>query len=63
MAGEGSEGNLRYEATEGGTPTITLEMGKAHRFERELINHALDGVRSVFAEYSVYPEETVRWPG
>lgn len=63
MAGEGSEGMLRYEATEGGTPTITLEMGQAHRFERELINHALDGVQSVFAEYGVYPQETVRWPG
>jgi len=63
MAGEGSEGMLRYEATRGGTPTITLEMGEAHRFERELIDHALDGVRSVFAEYGVYPQETVRWPG
>jgi len=63
MAGEGSEGMLRREATEDGIPTITLEMGEAHRFERKLIDHALGGVRSVFAEYGIYPQETVRWPG
>ncbi|MEF8827392.1 MAG: succinylglutamate desuccinylase/aspartoacylase family protein [Haloarcula sp.] len=63
MAGEGSEGMLRREATADGIPTITLEMGEAHRFERELIDHALEGVRSVFAEYNIYPQETVRWPG
>ncbi|MEF8915850.1 succinylglutamate desuccinylase/aspartoacylase family protein [Natronomonas sp.] len=63
MAGEGSSGMLRREATDDGIPTITLEMGEAHRFERVLINHALDGVRSVFAEYGIYKQETVRWPG
>jgi hypothetical protein len=63
MAGEGSSGMLRREATDDGIPTITLEMGEAHRFERELIDHALDGVRSVFAEYGIYQQETVRWPG
>ncbi|WP_255152735.1 succinylglutamate desuccinylase/aspartoacylase family protein [Halorarius halobius] len=63
MAGEGSEGMLRREATDDGIPTITLEMGEAHRFERELIDHALEGVRSVFAEYGIYQQETVRWPG
>ncbi|WP_049979528.1 succinylglutamate desuccinylase/aspartoacylase family protein [Halolamina rubra] len=63
MSGEGSEGMLRTEATADGIPTITLEMGEAHRFERELIDHALEGVRSVFAEYGIYPQETVRWPG
>jgi predicted deacylase len=63
MAGEGSAGMLRREATEDGIPTITLELGEAHRFERGLIDHALEGVRSVFAEYGIYPQETVRWPG
>ncbi|MEF8894359.1 succinylglutamate desuccinylase/aspartoacylase family protein [Halodesulfurarchaeum sp.] len=63
MASEGSSGMLRREATDDGIPTITLEMGEAHRFERELIDHALDGVRSVFAEYGIYRQETVRWPG
>ncbi len=63
MAGKGSEGMLRREATEHGIPTITLEMGEAHRFERELIDHALDGVRSVFAEYGLYQQKAVRWPG
>lgn len=63
LASEGSAGMLRREATEDGIPTITLEMGEAHRFERELIDHALDGIRSVLAEYGIYPQEVVRWPG
>ena len=63
IAGKGSEGMLRREATDDGIPTITIEMGEAHRFERELIDHALEGVRSVFAEYGIYRQETVRWPG
>ncbi|MFB6298240.1 MAG: succinylglutamate desuccinylase/aspartoacylase family protein [Salinirussus sp.] len=63
VAGEGSSGMLRREATADGIPTITLELGEAHRFERELIDHALDGVRSVFAEFGIYEQETVRWPG
>jgi len=60
---EGSEGMLRREATEDGVPTITIELGEAHRFERELINEALAGVRSVFAEYNIHPQDSVRWPG
>jgi predicted deacylase len=63
VAGEGSAGMLRREATDDGIPTITLEMGEAHRFERGLIDHALEGVRSVFAEYDIRPQATVRWPG
>jgi len=63
IAGEGSPGMLRRAATEDEIPTVTIEMGEAHRFERALIDHALDGVRSVFAEYGIYEQETVRWPG
>lgn len=63
IASEGSEGMLRREATEDGIPTVTIEMGEAHRFEREMIKEALAGVRSVFAEYGLYPQESVRWPG
>jgi len=63
IAGSGSEGMLRREATDDGIPTITIEMGEAHRFERHLIDEALAGVRSVFAEYGIYPSECVRWPG
>ena len=44
-------------------PTITLEMGEAQRFERDVIDHALEGVRSVLAEYGIYQQETVRWLG
>ncbi|AXG07881.1 deacylase [Haloplanus rubicundus] len=60
--GAGSDGTLRGEATRAGVPTITVEMGQAHRFERRLIDDALDGVESVFAEYGLQPGP-VRWPG
>ncbi|MFB6086590.1 MAG: succinylglutamate desuccinylase/aspartoacylase family protein [Halodesulfurarchaeum sp.] len=60
---EGSAGTLRREATEQGAPTITIEMGEAHRFQRPLIDRALAGVASVFAEYGIHPNEPVKWPG
>ncbi len=60
---EGPEGGLRTEASAAGTPTITVEMGEAHRFQRPLIDEALVGVRSVFAEYGLQETTAVRWPG
>ncbi|MES3160258.1 MAG: succinylglutamate desuccinylase/aspartoacylase family protein [Halorubrum sp.] len=60
---EGPSGTLRGEATADGIPTITIEMGEAHRFQRGLIDDALAGVRSVFAEYDLLETESVRWPG
>ena len=60
---EGPEGTLRGEATKAGIPTITIEMGEAHRFQRKLIDEALSGVRSVFAEYGLQETSAVRWPG
>ncbi|MDR5655567.1 succinylglutamate desuccinylase/aspartoacylase family protein [Halodesulfurarchaeum sp. HSR-GB] len=60
---EGSEGTLRREATASGAPTITVEMGEAHRFQRGLIDRALEGVASVLAEFEMWPDETVHWPG
>jgi predicted deacylase len=60
---EGSSGTLRREATEAGVETITVEMGEAHRFQRRLIDRALDGVASVLAEYGVYPTDPVHLPG
>jgi predicted deacylase len=59
----GSDGTLRGEATRAGVPTITIEMGQAHRFERSLIDQALSGVRSVFAEYGLRDRDLVHWPG
>jgi len=61
--GEGSSGMLRRETTDAGIPTVTIEMGEAHRFERAFIDHAVAGVESVFAEYGVAGTEEVRWPG
>ena len=60
---EGASGTLRHEATEAGVPTITVEMGEAHRFQRGLIDDALAGVESVFAEYGLRETSTVNWPG
>lgn len=59
----GPPGSLRRVATANGTPTITVEMGEAKRFQRDLIDRALDGVKSMFAEFGVHPERVVRWPG
>jgi predicted deacylase len=61
--GAGSDGTLRGEATRAGVPTITVEMGEAHRFERRLIDDALDGVESVLTEFGLQHRGAVRWPG
>ena len=58
----GASGTLRREASDAGVPTITVEMGEAHRFERPLIDRALSGVASVFAEYGLLSTEVVHWP-
>jgi len=60
---EGSEGTLRREASEAGVPTITIEMGEAHRFQRGLIDEALAGVESTLAERGMLEASSVRWPG
>ncbi|WP_440991284.1 succinylglutamate desuccinylase/aspartoacylase family protein [Haloarchaeobius baliensis] len=63
IGSEGPSGSLRREATEAGVPTITVEMGEAHRFQREFIDDALGGVLSVLAEYGMLDTEAVHWPG
>ncbi|ELY87587.1 succinylglutamate desuccinylase/aspartoacylase [Natrialba hulunbeirensis JCM 10989] len=63
IGGEGPSGTLRREATEAGVPTITVEMGEAHRFQRRLIDRALTGVASVLAEFGCHRNSSVHWPG
>lgn len=63
LAGEGDPGSLRRTATADGIPTVTVEMGRAHRFQPALVDRALEGVRSVLAEYELLPGEPVTWPG
>ena len=63
LSGEADAGSLRTVATNNGTPTITVEMGRAHRFQPALIERALEGVESVLAEFGVLPDEPVIWPG
>jgi hypothetical protein len=53
LSGEGEERSLRATASRDGIPTLTVEMGKAHRFQPALIQTALDGVESVLAAYGV----------
>ncbi|WP_336133462.1 succinylglutamate desuccinylase/aspartoacylase family protein [Natronomonas amylolytica] len=63
ISSEGPSGTLRREASEAGTPTITIELGEAHRFQRALIDKALEGVLSVMAEFEMRQNEPVKWPG
>jgi hypothetical protein len=60
---EGPTGTLRRAAKDADTPTITVEMGEAHRFQRGVIDPALGGVRSVLAEFGMLETATVAWPG
>jgi predicted deacylase len=53
MNTDGPDGSLRKEATEEGIPTITVEIGQAHRFERQKIDKALQGVKNVLCKYNV----------
>ena len=59
----GPSGALRRAATDDEIPAVTVEMGEAHRFESDLIEEALLGVESVFAEYGMLASAAVRWPG
>lgn len=63
ISSSGSDGMLRTVATNNGIPTITVELGKAHRFQLPLIEKALEGVESIFAEYDILPHTPVNWPG
>jgi len=63
LAGEADGGSLRSTATAAGIPTVTVEMGRAHRFQPALIERAIEGVESVLAEHGVLPGRPVTWPG
>ncbi len=63
LDGEGEAGTLRTVATADGTPTITVEMGRGHCFQPDLIEKASEGVESVLAEYGMLPDHPVHWPG
>jgi len=62
LSGEGDENSLRAVASRNDIPTLTIEMGKAHRFQPALIEKAVDGVESVLADYDIYPDGTVTDP-
>lgn len=50
---QGPAGTLRREATAAGTPTIAVEMGEAHRFQRALIDEALASVERVLVDVHI----------
>ncbi len=60
--GEGPSGSLRREATTAGIPTISVEMGQAHRFQRSMIDAARNGIESVMAEFGLRHPVAVHWP-
>ena len=49
LDGEGSGGTLRRVACQDGIPTVTVEMGRAHRFQTAHLDRALHCVASVLA--------------
>jgi len=63
ISSQGPSGTLRRETSEYGVPTITIEMGEAHRFQRQFIDRGLEGVASVLAEFGAHRTDAVRWPG
>jgi predicted deacylase len=60
--GAGDEGSLRRSATDAGIPTVTVEMGKAHRFRPVLVENAVEGVENVMRAYGLRGG-SVSWPG
>ena len=63
LDGPGEAASLRAVATTNGTPAVTVEMGKAHRFQPALIRKAIGGVESVLAQFELRPGEPIGWPG
>lgn len=62
ISGVGEEENsLRTACVAAGIPTITIEMGEAHRFQEEYVSRALAGIRNVTVELGL-EEGTVTHP-
>ena len=59
LAGTGDEGSLRKAATDAGVPTVTVEMGKAHRFQPVLIEKAVAGIENALREFGMLAGESV----
>jgi hypothetical protein len=57
LDGTGDEGSLRKAATDADIPTVTVEMGKAHRFQPVLIEKAVAGVDNVLRAYGLVEGE------
>jgi uncharacterized protein len=62
LDGAGAAGSIRATATADGTPTITVEMGRAQQFQPLLIDRAVRGVRNVLAALDVFPARSATRP-
>jgi predicted deacylase len=51
---EGDKGTLRSAATRVGIPTIVFEAGEPLKFQRNLIQKGIDGVRNALTEIGMY---------
>lgn len=54
-----ADGTLRGCAAGLGIPAITIEIGSAHRFQREYIKRTLVGLRAVLSEWGMLPRRQV----
>lgn len=62
LDGPGDEGSLRAVATAADIPTLTVEMGRAHRFQPVLIERAVQGIEGVMADLGMSDRGSVPWP-
>lgn len=60
---EGSDGTLRKVACKHDIPTVTIEMGRAHRFQSTHYGRAIRCIDNVLAEHEIQPAHSVMWPG
>lgn len=60
IGGKGPRGSLRREATRAGVPTIILEAGEVWKVEPSVANFAINGVKNVLADLSMFEWEPAR---
>ncbi|WP_411968131.1 succinylglutamate desuccinylase/aspartoacylase family protein [Haloferax sp. YSSS75] len=57
LDGAGAEGMMRRVASENGTPTITVEMGEAHRYQPVMVDVALERLHNLFAYFGLIDDD------
>ncbi|WP_071391225.1 succinylglutamate desuccinylase/aspartoacylase family protein [Haloprofundus marisrubri] len=62
LDGGGSKGMLRRVASEDGIPTITVEMGEAHRYQPRMVETALDRLHNLFTYFGMVDGDAMAEP-